>query len=374
MKETILIVDDTAANLGVLVDVIESAGWETRVAEDGASAMEQMEFGLPDLILLDVMMPEMDGFETCRRIKAQPKFQSIPIIFMTALSDVADKVRGLNAGAVDYITKPFHHEEVLARVRTHMEIVRLRRKLEEQNSLKDRFMQIATHDLRNPLASVIMASELLLHMCNEQYGQSGEMKEMLRHIILDAERMNEMIGSFLDFRKAASNNINVKIGLLNLSSLVPAIAENHASQANNKSISLVLDIPDGFTECSGDYNRTHQVVTNLISNAVKYTPSGGCVTLRLRADESFVRLDVADTGPGVPEKERERLFTEFAVTSNRPTAGETSTGLGLWIARKMSEAQGGSVGADFPESGGSVFWVTWLRKSDQNSGVRCGVT
>src|SRR5436190_9713477 len=151
MSETILIVDDTPANLGVLVETLGAAGYQLMVAEDGKEALTQTAQTQPDLILLDVMMPGIDGFETCQRLKAQPHTRDIPVLFMTALNETADKVKAFAAGGVDYITKPIEHEEAIARVRTHLALRRLQRELQAEVALKDKFMRIASHDLRNPL-------------------------------------------------------------------------------------------------------------------------------------------------------------------------------------------------------------------------------
>ena len=161
MPETILIVDDTPANLGVLVETLGAAGYQLMVAEDGEEALAQTEQTRPDLILLDVMMPGIDGFETCRRLKARANTRDVPVLFMTALSETTDKVKAFAAGAVDYITKPIEHEEAMARVQTHLTLRRLQRELQDQLALKERFMRIAGHDLRNPLCLILMAGELV---------------------------------------------------------------------------------------------------------------------------------------------------------------------------------------------------------------------
>ena len=151
MAATILIVDDTPANLNVLLQCLGDAGHRVLVAEDGEEALELLARAAPDLVLLDVMMPGIDGFETCRRLKADPAHADLPVIFMTALSETEQKLQGFAAGAVDYITKPIQHEEALARVSTHLELRRLQRRLTDELALKQRFMRIASHDLRNPL-------------------------------------------------------------------------------------------------------------------------------------------------------------------------------------------------------------------------------
>src|SRR3954470_16422343 len=159
MSETILIVDDTPANLGVLVETLGDAGYQLMVAEDGEEALAQTAQTQPDLILLDVMMPGIDGFETCRRLKARPATRDVPVLFMTALNETADKVKAFAAGGVDYITKPIEHDEAMARVRTHLTLRRLRREVEQQLALKEKFMRFAGHDLRSPLCLILMAAE-----------------------------------------------------------------------------------------------------------------------------------------------------------------------------------------------------------------------
>lgn len=153
-QASILIVDDQPVNLGILVECLKAAGFKTLVAANGEWALQQIDQIQPDLILLDVMMPGIDGFETCRRLKANATTREIPIIFMTALADLGDKVKGFEVGGVDYITKPFQQEEVLARVRTHVTIVAQRRQLEELNTRKDQFFSLIAHDLRSPVSSL----------------------------------------------------------------------------------------------------------------------------------------------------------------------------------------------------------------------------
>ena len=202
MPETILIVDDTPANLGVLVETLGDAGYQLMVAEDGEEALSQTEQTQPDLILLDVMMPGIDGFETCRRFKARADTRDVPVLFMTALNETADKVKAFAAGAVDYITKPIEHEEALARVRTHLALRRLQRELQEQVALKEKFMRIAGHDLRNPLCLILMAGELAKRHVTA--ASSPEASKFLDNIAESAAQMRRIIDTFLEIRAPGS--------------------------------------------------------------------------------------------------------------------------------------------------------------------------
>src|SRR4051812_2006345 len=202
MSETILIVDDTPANLGVLVETLGTAGYQLMVAEDGEEALAQTAQTQPDLVLLDVMMPGLDGFETCRRLKLRDSTRDIPVLFMTALNEIGDKVKAFAAGGVDYITKPIEHEEALARVRTHLTLRRLRRALEEQLALKERFMRIAGHDLRNPLCLILMAADL----ARRQPGSPPGVGKHLENIGESATQMRRIIDTFLEIRTGGATS------------------------------------------------------------------------------------------------------------------------------------------------------------------------
>ncbi|MBL9216509.1 MAG: hybrid sensor histidine kinase/response regulator [Opitutaceae bacterium] len=350
MAETILIVDDTPANLSVLVDTLSEAGYQLMVAEDGEDALAQTARTKPDLILLDVMMPGLDGFETCRQLKEQPGTRDIPVIFMTALNETAEKVKAFSSGAVDYITKPIQHEEALARIGTHLTIRRLRRELEQQLALKERFMRIASHDLRNPLCLILVSGELA-----RRKGASPEVAEYLESIHASAGQMRRIIDTFLNVRKPGPDHRGPP-GRVDLNLLAAAIVAQHEPAAERKQVALVLELDESLPLARADAGHAYQALTNYISNALKFIAPGGYVAVRSRPVDFRVRLEVQDNGPGVPPAERGALFTEFARLSNLPTGGEESTGLGLSIVKQLIESEQGAVGADFPPGGGSVFW------------------
>lgn len=350
MPETILIVDDTPANISVLVDALAGTGHQLLVAEDGEDALEQTTHGLPDLILLDVMMPGIDGYETCRRLKARAETRDIPVIFMTALHDTAEKVKAFDAGAVDYITKPIQHEEALARIQAHLTLRRLRRELEQELALRERFMRIAAHDLRNPLCLILMSGEMA-----RRKGAAGPLAEYLGNIDSSARQMRRIIDTFLSGQRPASETRS-PAGRTDLNLIAAAVVAQNEPAAERKRITVEVAPADGLPSVQGDPGYAYQALTNYLSNAIKFLPLGGCVTVRTSAGEMHVRCAVADNGPGVPTAERGRLFTEHAKLSNRPTGGEESTGLGLSIVKQLIESDGGRVGADFPAEGGAVFW------------------
>jgi two-component system, sensor histidine kinase and response regulator len=351
MPETILIVDDTPANLGVLVETLGDAGYQLMVAEDGEEALAQTAQTQPDLILLDVMMPGIDGFETCRRLKARASTRDVPVLFMTALNETADKVKAFGAGGVDYITKPIEHEEALARVRTHLALRRLRRELEQQLALKERFMKFAGHDLRSPLCLILMASDLARRQ--PAVNESSALK-YIESITESATQMRRIIDTFLEIRvPSASGAAN---GRVDLNLLATAVVRQHSHAAERKQIALTTELTEPLPTARCDAALAYQAFTNFTSNALKFTPLEGRVVVRTRANGDRVRVEVEDTGPGIPTAERNQLFSEQARLSPRPTGGEESNGLGLSIVKHLIESQSGTVGAEFPGEHGSIFW------------------
>ena len=344
MPDTILIVDDTPANLSVLAECLSTAGYSLMVAEDGEEALSQTKLTCPSLILLDIMMPGIDGFETCRRLKTADATRDIPVIFMTALADTAEKVRAFNAGAVDYITKPIQHAEALARINTHLTLCLLRRELEKELALKQKFMRIAAHDLRNPLCLILMAGAQA-----RRKNAPPAIAEQLENIDFSARQMQSIIDTFLNVQKPGTGRVNLNV-------LAQAVVSQNEPAAQNKGISLRLEAAEPLPVVSTEAGHAYQALTNYVSNAVKFLSPGNHIIVRTHAREKSVRIEVQDDGPGVPASERRALFTEYVRLSVRPTAGEESTGLGLSIVKQLIESQGGAVGADFPAEGGSVFW------------------
>jgi len=351
MSATILIVDDTPANLSVLVDTLSEAGYKLMVAEDGEDALAQTARAQPDLVLLDVMMPGVDGFETCRRLKAQPGTQDIPVIFMTALTDTAEKVRAFSAGAVDYITKPIQHEEALARISTHLTIRRLRHELQQQLALKERFMRIAGHDLRNPLCLILMSGELA-----RRKGATPAVSEYLESIHASAQQMRRIIDTFLNIRKPGDTPRSA-MDRSDLNLIAAAVAAQNEPAVERKNLILSLDVAENLPLAKAEAGCVYQALSNYVSNAIKFhPPGGGRIVVRTLLMGTRLRAEVQDRGPGVAPHERSRLFGEYSKLSNPPTGGEDSTGLGLSIVKQLVEAERGIVGADFPEDGGSIFW------------------
>ena len=351
-KETLLVVDDTPTNLQVMAECLASTGYRLLVAEDGPSAVALARQARPDLILLDIMMPRMDGYETCRLLKDHATTQHIPILFMTARTDLEAKVKGFQMGAVDYITKPYQEEEVLARINAHLTISRQKHALEQMLEERNRFMKIAAHDLRNPLTAIMAWSEF-----GAQTTPSSEVADMFRQVQASAAQMNDIINDFLALQILKARDGEKPAVVFHLRDLTTRVLEQHNLAAAKKGIRLTFLPPADPAAVSGNMAHTHQILSNYLSNAIKFSPLQTQTSVALERRGDRWRAQVADQGPGVPLAERHKIFQEFPKISIRPTGGEHSTGLGLAIVKGLAEAQGGSVGVDFPPTGGSVFWV-----------------
>jgi signal transduction histidine kinase len=368
-KSTILVVDDTPTNLSVLLDYLNQSGFKTLIAQDGEGALEQADFARPDIILLDVMMPGIDGFETCKQLKTNDTTKDIPIIFMTALSETVDKVKGFQYGAVDYITKPFQQEEVLMRITTHLTIQHqkkalndLNKKLLASNATKDKFFSIIAHDMRSAFTPMVGYSDLLIRASGEL--ENAKLLKYAHNMQLMIDNAHKLFKNLLDWariqRGAMANKPNhfdlYSIGMSNIAFLL-----NTASQ---KKIELKLDIEKN-TLCFADNNMVDTILRNLISNAVKFTREGGTVSLISKfIDDNWVEISIIDDGVGIAPENQEKLFTIDSKHKSQGTAGEQGTGLGLILCKELVEKNGGKIWVTSQIDKGSRFCFT-LKKSDK---------
>ena len=360
--DTILIVDDVSENVSVLREFLRDLGFEVLVSYDGVDALETAEYAHPDLILLDVMMPNMDGFEACQRLKSDVKLRDIPVIFMTALSETEDKLKGFALGAVDYITKPFQQEEVLARVNTHLMLQRLQRQLQQQNEElvqlnqeKNELLGIAAHDLKNPLAAIQSLSEFMQDSFDVL--SKEKMLKSLSVVRTSSKQMFELIKNLLDVYAIESGKIKVSLLSVNVTPIVQSLAEDYESRASNKNINIDFKGLDRKLVAYTDVSIFHQILDNLISIAVKYSPQGKNIWITLNQDTKYICCEIRDEGPGLSERDKQKLFGKFARLTPRPTGQEHSTGLGLFIVKKLVEAVRGRVWCETELGQGATFTV-----------------
>jgi signal transduction histidine kinase len=352
--------------------MLREAGYSIMPATNGPAALQRVQKKMPDLILLDLMMPEMDGLEVCQRLKADPATRPVPIIFLTASNEMSHLVQGLQAGAVDYVTKPFNPPELLARVRTHLElkhardtIVRYGQELARLNEEKNEFMGIAAHDLRNPLGAIIGYAEIITEETASLQASPGErfeqaLQEMCgcaTRIKHTSNRMAEMVQNLLDANRIERGEMKVSLARTDLAPVLNSVIETQRSRATAKQQTIHLESQGTPPVALLDSAVTVQVLENLVSNAVKYSPPGKSIYVRLKKSATTVRCEVQDEGPGLSAEDQKKLFGKFARLSAKPTGGEHSTGLGLSIVKKMVEAMNGKVWCQSELGAGATFIV-----------------
>ncbi len=359
--QRLLVVDDTPANLQTLAAILKEKGYQISVATNGRQALEVVARVQPALILLDVMMPEMDGFETCRRLKADEHSRDIPVIFLTAKTETTDIVQGFELGAVDYVAKPFNTHELLARVGTHLALRRQQRELQENyrrlselERLRDSLVHMVVHDLRSPLLGLSGCLQMLQMDLADKL--EAEQAEDLETALAAAQRLGGMVTSLLDVSRLEAGQMPLHKQSCDLRTV---IAEAIASLGGlTRDRQIVFAPGDQPVTLTCDPEVVGRIVANLLGNALKFTPASGEIRLAANLSDAQVKVAVADAGPGIPAAYRERIFEKFGQVENRQEGKKNSTGLGLTFCKLAVEAHGGTIGVDSEVGHGSTFWFT----------------
>lgn len=358
MSESVLIVDDTIENLRLLSSMLGARGYEVRAVSSGRQALQAAEGDPPDLILLDVNMPEMNGYEVCRALKANAALRDVPVIFLTALGEIADKVKAFDAGAVDYVTKPFQVEEVEARVRTHMALRRASRELYDSHQrltalekLRDDLVHMVVHDMRSPLT--VLGGHLALLREATEGSLSEDAADDLRKAELSARTLSRMVNDLLDVSRLENQKLPLHPADHDLSAMIVDVCENVGTLDRGRSIRL--EIP-GPISVRCDAGLVKRVLENLVGNAIKHTPAGVGLTVAVSKRGTRARVEVKDQGPGVPADSTERIFEKFETLAARTEQKYDSLGLGLAFCKLAVEAHGCKIGVLPGTPKGSVFW------------------
>jgi two-component system sensor histidine kinase/response regulator len=372
---TILVVDDNPTNLEIIDHALSGAGYNLRFEVEGSHVMKQVYLNLPDLILLDIMLPDITGFEVCRQLKADPLTHSTPVIFMTALSDTVDKIKGLSLGAVDYITKPFQAEELLARVRTHLQLRQLSKALEMQNQqliqlteelehrvaertaelrkalakekelseLKSRFITMASHEFRTPLA-IISSSSSILQKFSDRLTEEAK-QEHLTTIQKTIKHITQLLDDVLMINRAEAQKIEFKPESLDIIDFCRSLNAEIATTATKHTIDFSCDLDgqksDGAFMVKCDKKLMRQILTNILTNAIKYSPHHHLVSFSLTKDNQQLIFQISDRGIGISESEQRNLFVAFQRGSN--VGNISGTGLGLSIVKKCVDLHQGRI-------------------------------
>ncbi|MEM7798941.1 MAG: hybrid sensor histidine kinase/response regulator [Chloroflexota bacterium] len=362
-KAEILIVDDTIANLKILSSMLSENDYTVRAANSGGLALKTIQISKPDLILLDIRMPDIDGIEVCRQLKANPNYADIPIIFISALKDINDKVLAFQVGGVDYITKPFQIDEVLARVKTQIDL-RNRTKqvssmLDRQEAyyetlirLKDDLLSIASHDIKNPLSAI----NSNLFLLKAYLGKDDQkVNHHIKRIEQGSAQILKLVTNILDLARIEMG-IEVETDDVPLESFFKEIVENFQTQLETKNLSAQTSI-QGNQSARFSKKLIEQVINNLFSNAIKYTPNGGKINLFAEIRATEIYIGVKDNGYGIPDSDIPHLFEKFYRVQSDSHINKEGTGLGLSIAKTIVDKHGGEIGVQSEFGMGSCFFI-----------------
>ncbi len=352
----ILVADDQQTNIQVVGGVLGKLGHEIIPASDGPTALKRLALRPPDLILLDMLMPEMDGCEVCRRVRENPEWNDIPVIFLSAADNKELIVRALESGGVDYITKPFNHAELISRVRTQLALKAARDQLKQLAEDKDELLGIPAHDLKNHLGGIQMSAQLLrdrVARLDEADARPAQLAENIAH------SSGQLLGFVKEFlaNSAAEHGLAFKPEAVNLCDAVTRAGQDYPEAATRKKIEIRTSSPSDEVMALADSRALSQILDNLLSNALKFSPQGRRIEVVVRRYGDFAECVVRDQGPGFTAEDRARMFRRYGRLSARPTNGEPSTGLGLSILIKLVHAMNGELTCESVSGEGATFIV-----------------
>jgi signal transduction histidine kinase len=349
-KGVVLVVDDQEANVRMVGALLTRSGYQVLPALGGAEGLAQARAHTPDVVLLDMRMPGMDGFEVMTQLRAEPDTRDLPVIFLTADNDRDNLVRAFEAGAFDYVTKPFVVEELVARVRTHVDLKRSRDALRRFAQEKQQMAELVAHDLRNYFANILFAADMVAG--NAASAGDQALQRISESIRSSADSGMLFLQAFLEQQEHVAHGAEIEP--LPVRQLLCDVVDLFERKAAAKGIVLEL-LEHETIVVSGLRAGAAHVLQNLVSNAIKYSPRDSRVSISALQQGRNGRMLVMDRGPGISEQDQARLFQRFVRGANEPTEGESSTGLGLAMAKQQARAMGGNLWYDAREGGGSIF-------------------
>ena len=358
----ILIVDDVISNVLLLKILLTNETFQVCTANNGTTCIEQAKKEHPDLILLDVMMPDISGFYTAVILKKDEETKDIPIIFLTALNTPADLVHGFKVGASDFLTKPFNKEELVMRVTQQISLVAAKRIIEKQNAElratlnnRDKMYSVIAHDLRSPMASIRMVLNLVVASTSPEL-VGPELYELLDKANKESEDVHDLLDNLLKWTKSQTGRLNVVIQDLDLNDIIPGVVDIFEMIAETKHIKLNLQMAEGPLVVTADNDMLKTIVRNFLSNAIKFSPENSSIDIIMSKDADFAKVSVRDHGVGIAANRLGSIFHKGETTYG--TSGEEGSGLGLQLCQDFAQKIGGDCTVESVEGEGSTFSVT----------------
>lgn len=352
-KNSILIVDDVAKNIQLAANILTKANYKVNFALDGNMAIEHASKEYFDLILLDIMMPEIDGYEVCRKLKENPQTAEIPIIFLTARTDDESMAKGFEVGGVDYITKPFNARELLARVKTHIRLRHRELELKNLNNTKDIFLSIIGHDLKTPIANIVSIGDILIQG-DIEVGWA-EKKELLNDITESGKQGIWLLENLLSWTRIQTGKITNNPETLVLRSVIERNINFINPYAIRKNISVQNDCSEDILIYI-DLNLLNTILRNILSNAVKFTHINGSIKIKAtKENEKDIRLTIRDNGIGIEKERIHKLFLSIGQSSTGGTQNEKGSGLGLVLVKDLADIIGARVEVESELGQGTTF-------------------
>jgi len=348
----ILIVDDVVPNVQIAKAILQKDGYTVETAESGPEALKHIRVSPVDLILLDIMMPDMDGFEVARIIKGMDEFVDVPIIYLTARNDEESITNGFELGAVDYITKPFRGAELRMRVQNHLKLRFIQRRLQQANASKDKFFSIIAHDLRSPFTALVGMSQYLSTGIDKLDAETA--KEFLEGMHKSSKNAFNLLENLLEWARIQTGRMPIEPQEIDVSEIV---RENLALfDTNIKNKQLYIENKLQQVEIAyADENSINTVVRNLLSNAIKFTPEAGQISLYSNRTEHELVITVQDNGKGIEPDVLSTLFRIDVRHSNTGTNQEKGSGLGLVLCKDFIEKNGGQISVESEPGHGTLF-------------------
>ncbi len=353
----ILVVDDEHANIFFLEGLLTEEKFNVQTATNGFEALKIMSGMLPDLVLLDLMMPEMSGFEVLDKMMVDPVLKNIPVIMVTAKTEPEDVELALQKGAIDYIKKPFDDLELLARIGTSLRIKRNEDSLRENARSKEEFIKIISHDLRTPFASISGFADILLQDENLENKLSEDHRESLEIIVSTTNHLIDYFNRLLDWSKLETSKLKLVSSRENLKRIINTSWILFKSKLEEKNIKFESKVSENV-ELQVDKVFFNQVVNNLLSNAIKFTPKGGKISVYTQLVDKVVSLHIKDSGTGILDIAKSDLFDSKKHFTTRGTEGEKGSGVGLKICKKIIDAHGFSIDYISEQNQGTEFIIS----------------